>query len=62
MSEFPKNPTERQIRRQRDISSVIGALGQITARPVLPTIERPEAAQLDRTMQTGWDSDGIYHD
>jgi hypothetical protein len=50
----------RSARRAVEIQSVVQALGQMSARPVLPVIERPDSAQLGYTMQTGWDSEGRY--
>jgi hypothetical protein len=63
----------RSARRAAEIQSVVGALGQMSA---LPVIERTEAAQLNRTYSTeivpavdgsdvlagGFDSEGNYHD
>lgn len=47
----------RSERRARQIQDVVGALGQMTAYPV---IERTEVAQLGYTMTEGWDSEGRY--
>lgn len=58
-------------RRAKEIQDVVGLLGQISARPVVPDllgrdynphtiIERTDSAQLGYTMHDGWDAEGRY--
>ena len=45
-------------RRAREIQSVVGALGQMSAKPVL---ERTDVAQQHFEHQSGFDVNGEYH-
>lgn len=58
-------------RRAKQIQDVVGLLGQVSARPVVPdllgrdynpqpTVERTGVRQLGYTMHDGWDSEGNY--
>lgn len=58
-------------RRAEQIQNVVGLLGQVSARPVVPDllgrdytphpiIERTDAAQLGYTVHPGYDSEGRY--
>jgi hypothetical protein len=49
----------RSVRRAQQIQSVVGALGQITARPVMPEVLPTEVGQDPPTI--GWDRNGEYH-
>lgn len=48
----------RSERRAREIQNVIGALGQMSAHPV---IERTDVAQQAFDSATGFDRNGEYH-
>lgn len=58
-------------RRAKEIQNVVGLLGQISARPVVPDLlgrdytprpvtERTDSAQLGYSIHDGWNSEGNY--